>query len=65
MQDSSRVMYSWHRIFDQREPRNLVNLSRQTPLLRERLIVPLSGGVDSVVMEARPAAFAVLTEVAG
>ena len=44
---------------------NLIYLSRQIPLLRERLIVPLSGGYDRVDMEALVAASAARPEVAG
>ena len=44
---------------------NLIYLSRQIPLLRERLIVLLSGGYDGVDMEALVAASAARPEVAG
>ena len=44
---------------------NLIYLSRQIPLLRERLIVLLSGGYDRVDMEALVAASVVRPEGAG
>ncbi len=59
------MIYNWYRILDQRDPHNLIYLSRQIPLLRERLIVLLSGGYERVDMEALVAASAARPEVAG
>ena len=64
-QNIFRMIYNWYRILDQRDPHNLIYLSRQIPLLRERLIVLLSGGHDRVDMEALVAASAARPEVAG
>ena len=60
-----RTIYDWYRILGQRDPHNLIYLSRQIPLLRERLIVLLSGGYERVDMGALVAASAARPEVAG
>lgn len=65
MQDSFRVIYNWHRIFDQWTPQNLVCLSWQIPLSRERLTVLVSDGVDGVDKETPVVASAARAEVLG
>ena len=57
--------YNWYRMLDQKDPHNPIYLSRQIPLLRERLIVLLSGGYDRVDMEALAVASTTRPEVAG
>lgn len=65
MQNTFRMIHNWYRLLDQKDLHNLIYLSRQIPLLRERLIVLLSGGHDRGDMETKVAASAMRPEVAG
>ena len=47
-----KMIYNWYHILEQKDPDNIFARSRRIPLLRERLIVLLSGGYDKVDMEA-------------
>lgn len=58
MQNIFSMIYNWYQVLDQKNPHNLIYLSRQIPHLRERLIVMLSGGYDRVDMDALLAASA-------
>ena len=63
MQNIFRMIYNWYQVLDEKDPQNLIYLSRRIPHLRERLIVLLSGGYDRVDMEALAAASAARPEV--
>lgn len=47
-----RMIYNWYDILERKDRDNIFFRSRRMPLLRERLIVLLSGGYDRVDMEA-------------
>ncbi len=47
-----KMIYNWYRILERQDPHNIFFLSQEIPLLRERLIVLLSGGYDHVDLEA-------------
>lgn len=47
-----RMIYNWYEVLEKRDPRNIFARSQRMPLLRERLIVLLSGGYDKVDLEA-------------
>ena len=46
-----QMIYNWYRILEQKDANNIILRSRQSPMLRERFIVLLSGGYDKVSME--------------
>jgi len=46
-----KMIYNWYRILEQRDANNIIVRSRNSPMLRERFIVLLSGGYDKVSME--------------
>jgi len=46
-----QMIYNWYRILEQQDANNIILRSRQSPMLRERFIVLLSGGYDKVSME--------------
>lgn len=45
-----QMIYNWYRILEQQDANNIILRSRQSPMLRERFIVLLSGGYDKVSM---------------
>ena len=45
-----QMIYNWYRILEQKDANNIILRSRQSPMLRERFIVLLSGGYDKVSM---------------
>jgi halogenation protein CepH len=47
-----QMIYNWYKVLENKDAANVFVLARQMPLLRERLIVLLSGGYDKVDMEA-------------
>jgi halogenation protein CepH len=47
-----RMINNWYELLDREDGRNLILRSRHTPLLRERLIVLLSGGYDKMDLES-------------
>jgi halogenation protein CepH len=47
-----KMIYNWYQILQSKDAGNIFAMSRQMPLLRERLIVLLSGGYDKVDMES-------------
>jgi halogenation protein CepH len=47
-----RMINNWYELLDREDGRNLILRSRRTPLLRERLIVLLSGGYDKMDLES-------------
>ncbi|MGH8474442.1 MAG: NAD(P)/FAD-dependent oxidoreductase [Methylococcales bacterium] len=47
-----RMIYNWYRILETKNPDNIFTRSRKVPLLREQLIVLLSGGYDRVDLDA-------------
>ena len=47
-----KMIYNWYHILQNKDVGNIFAMSQQMPLLRERLIVLLSGGYDKVDMEA-------------
>jgi halogenation protein CepH len=47
-----RMIYNWYDVLKRKDANNLFARSRRAPLLRERLVVLLSGGYDRVDMEA-------------
>jgi FAD-dependent halogenase len=47
-----RMIYNWYSILQRKDADNVFIRSRRAPLLRERLIVLLSGGYDKVDMDA-------------
>lgn len=63
MQNIFSMIYNWYKVLDEKDPHNLIYLSRRIPHLRERLIVLLSGGYDRVGMEALVAASAARPKV--
>ncbi len=46
-----KMIYNWYRILEQQDANNIILRSRNSPMLRERFIVLLSGGYDKVSME--------------
>ena len=46
-----KMIYNWYAILERKDASNLISLSRRAPLLRERLIVLLSGGYDKMDLE--------------
>lgn len=46
-----QMIYNWYRILEQQDANNIILRSRNSPMLRERFIVLLSGGYDKVSME--------------
>jgi len=48
----SRIIHNWYALLDREDGSNLLLRSRHTPLLRERLIVLLSGGYDKMDLES-------------
>ena len=46
-----KMIYNWYSILERKDGANLISLSRRAPLLRERLIVLLSGGYDKMDLE--------------
>lgn len=46
-----QMIYNWYRILDQKDANNIILRARQSPMLRERFVVLLSGGYDKVSME--------------
>ncbi|MDX8130305.1 NAD(P)/FAD-dependent oxidoreductase [Methylomonas sp. OY6] len=46
-----QMIYNWYRILEQKDANNIILRSRQSPMLRERFIVLLSGGYDMVSMK--------------
>ncbi|WP_150048912.1 MULTISPECIES: NAD(P)/FAD-dependent oxidoreductase [Methylomonas] len=46
-----KMIYNWYRILEQQDANNIIVRSRNSPMLRERFIVLLSGGYDKVSME--------------
>lgn len=46
-----KMIYNWYQILERKDANNLISLSRRAPLLRERLIVLLSGGYDKMDLE--------------
>ncbi|WAR45390.1 NAD(P)/FAD-dependent oxidoreductase [Methylomonas rapida] len=46
-----KMIYNWYRILEQKDANNIILRSRNSPMLRERFIVLLSGGYDKVSME--------------
>ncbi len=46
-----KMIYNWYQILERKDANNLITLSRRAPLLRERLIVLLSGGYDKMDLE--------------
>ena len=46
-----KMIYNWYAILERKDANNLISLSRRAPLLRERLIVLLSGGYDKMDLE--------------
>lgn len=46
-----KMIYNWYQILEQRDANNIILRSRNSPMLRERFIVLLSGGYDKVTME--------------
>jgi len=53
-----KMIYNWYQILERKDANNLISLSRRAPLLRERLIVLLSGGYDKMDLERIRAAAA-------
>jgi halogenation protein CepH len=47
-----KMIYNWYEILQKKDADNIFFRSRKIPLLRERLIVLLSGGYDKVDLEA-------------
>ena len=47
-----QMIYNWYDLLERKDPDNIFFRSRRIPLLRERLIVLLSGGYDKVDMDA-------------
>ena len=47
-----KMIYNWYEILKDKNAANVFAMSRQMPLLRERLIVLLSGGYDKVDLES-------------
>ncbi len=47
-----RMIYNWYKTLEKRDPNNVFERSRTVPILRERLIVLLSGGYDKVDMDS-------------
>jgi FAD-dependent halogenase len=47
-----RIIHHWYELLDREDGRNLFLRSQCTPLLRERLIVLLSGGYDKMDLES-------------
>ena len=46
-----QMIYNWYRILDRQDANNIILRARQSPMLRERFVVLLSGGYDKVTME--------------
>lgn len=46
-----QMIYNWYRILEQQDANNIILRSRNSPMLRERFIVLLSGGYDKVSMQ--------------
>ena len=51
MQTIFKMIYNWYEILERKDANNLISLSRRAPLLRERLVVLLSGGYDKTDLE--------------
>lgn len=47
-----QMIYNWYDILERKDANNIFFRSRKSPLLRERLIILLSGGYDRVDLEA-------------
>ena len=47
-----RLINNWYALLDREDGSNLILRSRRSPLLRERLIVLLSGGYDKMDLES-------------
>lgn len=41
-----KMIYNWYRILELKDPQNIISMARKIPILRERLIVLMSGGYD-------------------
>ncbi|HXX93984.1 MAG TPA: tryptophan 7-halogenase, partial [Planctomycetota bacterium] len=48
----TRMIVNWYEIMNRKDRGNIFEWSRKAPLLRERLVVLLSGGYDKVDLEA-------------
>jgi len=46
-----KLIYNWYEILQAKDPGNLFSMAQKMPILRERLIILLSGGYDRVDME--------------
>lgn len=47
-----KMIYNWYGILEKKDANNIFSRSQRVPLLRERLIVLLSGGYDKVDLDA-------------
>ena len=52
MSNIFKMIYNWYDILKRKDRNNLFFRAQRIPLLRERLIVLLSGGYDRVDLEA-------------
>jgi len=51
MERTFTMIYKWYRILAHKDANNIILRSRQSPMLRERFIVLLSGDYDMVSMK--------------